>query len=236
MSNLLEIITEVADRMGLVRPTAVVGSSNHQARQLLAMANQEGREQARRYGWQALTFEKSFTTIAAETQTSAVPTDFDRFVPGTFYNRTKGRPVSGPMTPQEWADYKGRLSSIVFDAFRQRGDSILIAPTPSAGDSMVYEYVSKYWCAGAADTTPDQSSWAADTDITFLDDELFIQGVGWRFQRSRGLDYAEAFNSYEMHIAQLMGRDGGTRMLSMAPSGRCSPMAPVAPDGNWNLS
>lgn len=236
MSNLLELVTEVADRLGLVRPTAVVGSSDHQTRQLLAMANQEGREQARRFAWQALTFEKTFTTIAAETQTSAVPTDFDRFVPGTFYNRTKARPVAGPMTPQEWADYKGRLSSVVFDAFRVRGDAILIAPTPSAGETMSYEYITKFWCGGAADTVPDQSSWASDTDINFLDDEVTVQGILWRFQRSRGLDYAEAFNGYEMQLAALMGRDGGTRMLSMASSGRNTPMAPVPPDGSWNLT
>jgi hypothetical protein len=49
MASLLTIIQDVADRIGLVRPSSVIGSSDHQVRQLLALANQEGREQARRH-------------------------------------------------------------------------------------------------------------------------------------------------------------------------------------------
>lgn len=236
MANLLAIVQDVADRLGLVRPNLVVGSSDHQTRQLLALANQEGREQARRYGWQALTFEQTFTTVAAETQTSALPDDYDRFVTGTFYNRTTGRPVTGPMTAQEWADYKGRLASIVFDAFRLRGNDILIAPTPAAGETMAYEYVTKFWCGTASDTAPTQSEWTADTDLPFLDDEAMRQGLVWRFQRSRGLDYTESFSQYEMHLAQLMGRDGGARTLFMGSSGGAhKPYPPLPPDGSWNL-
>lgn len=236
MATLLGIIQEVADRIGLVRPTSVIGSSDNQARQLLAFANQEGRELARRHSWQAITKEKTFTAVAQETQTSAIPSDFDRMVPGTMYNRTATRLITGPLTPQEYADYKGRLTSIVYEAFRIRGDAILILPTPTAGHTFAYEYVSTYWCAGTGETTPDQSEWAADTDIAFLDDELIRLGIIWRFLRSRGLDYAEAFQQYELQLALLAGRDGGARTLNMGPIGRRRPFAPQAPDGNWNIS
>lgn len=215
MASLIQLIEQVADRIGLVRPTQVIGSSDPQARQLLALSNQEGRELARRHVWQALTFEHSFTTIASETQTSALPAAWDRFVPGTIYNRTKKRPVAGPLTAREWQDYKASQTSLVFDAFRVRGDAMLMAPTPSAGDSIYYEYVSKYWCMSAADTTPDQDAWAVDTDISVHDDELMILGVHWRYLRSRGLDYADVFQTYELALAQLTGRDGGARILSM---------------------
>lgn len=215
MASLISLIRDVADRVGLVRPNLVVGSADHQVRQLLALANQEGREQARRYAWQGITFEKTFTTVAAETQTDAIPADFDRFVPETMFNRTRTRKLIGPMTPQEWAEYKGSASTVVFDAFRVRGSALLYAPVPQSGETVAYEYVSKYWCAGAEDTTPDQSAWASDDDITFLDDEATIQGIVWRFQKSRGLDYAESFQQYELQLAQLMGRDGGSRTLSM---------------------
>jgi hypothetical protein len=234
--NLLEMVQEVADRLGLVRPSQVVGATDHQARQFHALANQEGRELARRHAWQAIIKEKTFTTVAQESQTGAIPTDFDRIVTGTFYNRTKKRPVSGPLTAQEYADYKGRLASIVHDAFRMRGDAILLLPTPSAGWSMAYEYASKQWCGAASDTAPTKEAFAADTDIAFLDAEAMRQGVTWRFQKSRGLDYAESFQQYELHIATLMGRDGGNRMLSMASMGSRRPYPPVPPDGNWNLS
>jgi len=237
LSNLLALLQDVCDRVGLVRPSAIVGGSDPQVRQLLALANQEGRELARRHAWQALTKEKTFTTVAQESQTNAIPADFDRLVPGTFYNRTSKRLVTGPLTAQEYADYKGRLTSIVYEAFRIRGDAILILPTPSAGQTMAYEYLSKYWCAGAADTAPHQAEWVADTDITFLDEEAMRLGIAWRYLRSRGLDYAETFQQYELHVAQSMGRDGGARTLYMHGSpDRRRPFAPQAPDGSWNLT
>jgi hypothetical protein len=235
MASLLSIVQDACDRVGLVRPSSVVGASDHQVRQLFALANQEGREQARRYGWQGITFEQTFTTVAAEAQPGALPADFDRMVTGTFYNRTKTRPVTGPMTAPEWADYKGRLASIVFDAFRIRGDAILIAPVPAAGETMAFEYVSKNWCGGGEDTTPDQPAFVSDDDIAFLDAEAMTQGVLWRFQRSRGLDYAETFQAYELHLAQLMGRDGGARTLNMGSPPPFRPRAPIPPDGNWPL-
>lgn len=215
MSSLLTIIQDVADRIGLVRPSSVIGSADHQVRQLLALANQEGREQARRHSWQGITFEKTFTTVAQESQTGAIPDDFDRFVPETMFNRSRTRQLVGPMTPQEWAEYKGSASTVVFDAFRVRGSALLYAPVPQAGETVAYEYVSKYWCAGSEDTTPDQIAFLADNDVTFLDVEATTQGIAWRFQKSRGLDYSEAFQQYELQLATLMGRDGGTRVLSM---------------------
>lgn len=234
--SLLTIVQDVADRIGVVRPASVIGSSDHRVRNLLALAQQEGKELARRYSWQVLTKEKTFTTVAAETQTSAVPSDFDRIIPGTFYNRTRARLVTGPLTAQEYADYKGRLTSLVYEAFRIRGGSILILPTPAANETMAYEYVSKWWAGVAADTAPTLAAFAADTDQTFLDEEAMTLGVVWRFLRSRGLDYGEAFAAYERHVAQLSGRDGGTRTLHMGSrSDRRVPRAPQVPDGNWDL-
>lgn len=218
MASLLSIVNQVADRVGLVRPTGLIGSVDPQARQLLALAHQEGRELARRHPWQALTFEHTFTTIAAETQTGAIPAGFDRFVPNTIYNRTTGEELRGPLTAQEWSDYKSGISVFVYDSYRVRGEAFLMAPTPRAGDTIAYEYVSKFWAMSAEDTTPDQQWWFADTDETVLDDELMILGIHWRYLRSRGLDYADAFQSYELALAQITGRDGGARILSMGPT------------------
>ena len=236
--SLLTLVQDAADRLGVVRPTSVVGSADQQVRQLLALAQQEGKELARRYPFQVLIKEKTITATATETQTSAVPSDFDRFVPDTFYNRTANRKVEGPLNAQEWADYKASVSTVLFDAFRVRGDSILLAPTPTANDSYVYEYVSTWWCTTAASTTGTLAAWVSDTDIGILSEELMTLGVVWRFLRAKGLDYAEAHRSYEMALMQRMGWDGGKRVTNMARGfGRGNaPRVPGFPDGSWSLS
>lgn len=229
MATLLTIIQDVSDRIGLPRPSIVVGSTDPQVRSLLSLANQDGMDIMRRHNWQVLTLEKTFTTLAAETQTGALADGFDRFIQGTFFNRTKARPVQGPLTPQEYADYKGRLSTWAFEMFRLRGNDILLLPAPAAGETIAYEYVSQYWVGGTA------SSFENDTDEPVIDAELMRLGITWRFLRARGLDYSEPFSQYEAALAQAIGRDGGTRTLSMGPPRPFRPRPPTPPDGNWNI-
>lgn len=232
------MIQGAADRLGVVRPSSVVGSADQQVRQLLALAQQEGKELARRYPFQVLVKEKTFTAIAAETQTSVIPSDFDRFVSDTFYNRTKKREVEGPLNAQEWQSYKASTTTVLFDAVRVRGDSLLLAPTPSAGDSYAFEYVSTWWCTTAASTSGTLAAWVSDTDIGILPEEIMTLGIVWRFLRAKGLDYAEAFRSYEQAIMQRQGWDGGKRVSNMARGGFSSnlPRRPSFPDGSWSLS
>lgn len=235
--SLLTIIQNAADRLGIVRPSSVVGSADLQIRQILAFANQECRELARGYPWQVLTFETTITATATETQTAAIPSDFDRFVTETFYNRTSKRLLQGPMTAQEWADYKGRTQTQIYDAFRVRGNNLLIAPTPQAGDTYAFEYVSKYWATTASGTTATLSAWAADDNVPLLDDELITDGVVWRFLQRKGLDYAEAFRTYETQKMLLQSRDGGKRRVNMAASRSLpGPFRPTWPDGNWQIT
>ena len=234
--SLLTLVQDAADRLGVVRPSSVIGSADQQVRQLLALAQQEGKELARRYAWQVLTKEKTFSATATETQSSVIPTDFDRFLPETFYNRTKTRYVQGPLNPQEWQDYKAQTTNILFDAFRLRGDSLLMAPTPTASETYAFEYVSTYWCTSTGGTTGTQAAWAADTDVGILPEELMILGVVWRFLRAKGLDYAEAFRSYEADLMRRKAWDGGKRSVNMGTARDYSrPRRPTFPDSSWNL-
>ena len=235
----LTIIQNATDRMGIVRPSSAVGSADLQVRQLLELANQEGKELARRFNWQILTMEKTITATATETQSGAIPADFDRFINGTFYNRTANRRVEGPLNAQEWQAYKASTTTVLFDAFRQRGNSLLLAPTPTADDSYVYEYMSTYWVAtAAATTTPAQSGWLQDTDVGVLPEDLLTLGLVWRFLRAKGFDYAEQFRTYETHIMLAMAKDGGRRSVNMAKGGTAwnRPRTPNWPDGSWSLT
>ena len=137
--SLLTMVQNATDSIGIVKPTAVATSADQNVRQLFGLANQELRELARSHDWQNLVKEHTWTAIASEDQGSIAypsPNDLDRFIPTTFYNRTRNRIVSGPLTPQEWQDLKGRAATVVYDAFRQRGNSLLFMPVPTAGPNL----------------------------------------------------------------------------------------------------
>lgn len=232
--SLLSLVKDACDRLGLPRPTVVYASTDQQVIQLLGLAQQEGIELARRHRWQAITAEKTFTSTAAETQTGAIPSDFDRFVDDTFYNRTQKREVQGPLNAQQWAFHKSVVATTIIEAFRQRGNNILITPTPNGTDTYAYEYVSRNWCESSGGT--DQAAWAADTDTGILSEELMKLGLVWRWKKAKGLDYAEEFRTYEMQVAQAIARDGGKPTLNIGSgSNTRGARRPFVPDGSWSV-
>ena len=229
--SLLSIIQDVSGRLSLPQPSAVVGSSDKQVVQLLALANEEGASLARRHPWQALMQEQTFTTVAAPAQPAALPANFDRFVPNSIFNRSTRRPMTGPITPRQWQWIQAQpVYSSACLAFRERTGQVLIAPTPAAGETIAYEYLSKAWAESSGGTP--QTAFLADTDTALLDEGLVKLGLRWRFLRAKGLDYAEEMASYERELEQAMARDGGSTALMIAPLA-ADPNRVNIPDGSF---
>jgi hypothetical protein len=229
--SLLQMVKDAADELSLPRPTAVINASDPQVRQLLQLANVEGRSLAKRHGWQVLTSEHTFTTTATAVQltASALPTDFAWMVPETIWNRSRKRRVFGPLDNQEWQQIKGNSVSNVDEAFRIRGNTILITPNPTTGHTIYYEYVSKNWCQSSGGTA--QAAWAADTDTGRLDEYLMTLGLVWRFRKAKKLNFTDELAVYEREVTDAILRDGSRPRLSTnSMSGERVPRPPTTPD------
>jgi hypothetical protein len=234
MATLLSICQSAADRIGLPRPTQVASSIDQTTRTLLGCAQREGAALSRRWAWQALLREQTFLSVAATAQTNSIPTDWDgRMVSDTFWNRTLLRQVQGPLTSQEWQRLQASGVSAVTDAFRFRNDLIELVPTPTAGWTYAYEYISGQWCESATGT--GQSAWATDTDVPRLDAELMTLGVIWRFLQGRGMDFSAAIADYETEVNSAEARDGSRRIVSLSAVTYHGARYPAVPEGSWDL-
>jgi hypothetical protein len=151
-----------------------------------------------------------------------LPSDFQRPVDATFWDRSRYWQMRGPLSPQQWQVYK---SSVIGQATVQRrfrfrsigGNTVLsIDPVPTDNNSaLVFEYVSNAWCESATGTA--QARWAADTDVGVLDEYLITLGVRWRMLRRLGLAYSEELDEYEREVSKAMSSDGGAAILSLVP-------------------
>lgn len=198
-------------------PASIVGNANLTAVQMLNLAQREGRELSRRFNWQALVKEYTFTTTAS-TAGYVLPSDYRYIIGGTWWDRANYWRLFGPASAQIWQELK---SGIITDGirrwFRIRGDSFLLHPTPTVtGDTIAYDYMSNGWCETSAGVA--QSAWAADTDVGVLDEELMQMGLVWRFLKAKGLTYADELGAYDREVERAMGRDGGAPTLNMAGS------------------
>lgn len=234
--SLLTMTTQVCRRMGIPTPTSVSSSSDPQILQLMALGNEEGQDISARYPWQALINESTFVSVATESQgaiTTLAGTDFRYILNDIMWDRTLLRPVFGPMVPTDWQSLKASNVSGPFTQFRIRGGLVRFLPTPVAGDTIAFEWVSKNWVTVAAGGT--SSTWTADADTGLIDEEIMTQGVIWRWKAAKGLEYAEDYNKYERLIADQMGRDGGKARLNLNGGSGDIPAAVLVSSGSWPL-
>lgn len=232
MATVLSICQDAADEMSLDRPGTIVGNtSDNTAQKLIRQLTRTCRQLAARYDLQELRREHTFTTVATADQSSAtpIPTDFLRFVPDTLYNRTKRYRVVF-LNAEEWQGHQAALTTRVYDAAVLRGGTLLMAPTPAAGQTVAYEYITRY-IALQTDGTTYVSTFAADTDAPTLDEELLILGTVWRYLQAEGNDYAEAMREFELRLNDLMKMNGGRRVIDMGGAGSDRiPIPPRVPD------
>jgi hypothetical protein len=233
--SLLTIIQAVTRRVGIPTPSVVATSTDAQILQLFALANEQGHELARAAQWQALNAEATFITTATVEQTNTpVPEDLDRFIQNTFYNRTQARPMIGPLSPQEWqAIVAFPVFARIYLGFRQRDGAFLVQPIPAAGETIAYEYMSSYWAKSSADQP--KAEFTSDDDGTYLDEQLMIQGLRWRWKQAKGLDYSEDFVTYQRNLSESIAQDGGMTAVLGAQWNRDPVLALNIPDGNYGL-
>jgi hypothetical protein len=205
--SLLTICRGAAVQLGIASPASLIGNDNPDAMLLLEMANKEGYLLANRAYWNVIRKEHSFTTVATASQGSAsMPDDFETVVDETIFNRTMRRRMTGPVTPQEWSEIQAGLVTAVNPSFYIRGGVMLISPTPSEGQTVAFEYLSKNWARSAA--SAEQDSFLDDTDTTVFPEVIVTQGIIWRYRAHKGYEFENARLEYERMVADRMMRDG----------------------------
>jgi hypothetical protein len=222
-SSILQLVQDAADdpALSLTRPSTLFpidDDGDTSPRKLLRALTRTTHYLAGIYDWQVLRKEQSFTTVNQETQTSAVPNDFLRFVPETFWNRTMTWKVTGPLSPADWQGMKARMQTSVVPQFTQRGNAILFSQVPTTGQTCAFEYIRKI-VGFATDGTTARNRFTADTDTTLWDDELVTQGVILQYRKGERFDYAQDDADFQLLMANSIKQDGGRRVINMGGRG-----------------
>lgn len=229
----LSIVQDACAQLGLTVPTVVFASTEQQVIQLRSLLNVEGRELARSGQWQQITKNTTFTTIATQVQTGAIPTDLSSFVNDSMWNDSTSRKVYGPMTEQQWQQYQAfPIFTSVNPGFIVREGEIYFQPAPSAGNTVAYSYVSKNWAEDSGGTGLEAMT--ADTDVALLPEWLISLGVVWRFLKANKLPFAEEWQTYTASRNQELARTGGAPRLNMTYGlNRWQPYPFNVSEGNW---
>ncbi len=162
------------------------------------------------------------TDLTFTRDTFDIPTDFDRYIDQTQWDRRFQWEMIGPQSPQvdQW-QRSGIVPMGPRRKFRQVGrlpTAFRIWPPPQAsGDypgTLVWEYISNHWVNKSDDTTADKLT-ANDDEVVFPDGLLQL-GVKWRFWQAKGFSFADLQAEYIDWVSREKSRDGGTKPLCLS--------------------
>lgn len=197
--TLLTILQDAAQEVGVYPPTTVIGNTDPAIQKMLRQAQRVGSDLMARGTWEVLRTQQTFNATAGEQQLNALPSDLDRIIAETFWDRTNSRLISGPAQGSQWQSLVAAYPQGAYDRwFTLRGGQMFIYPGMVGNESMAYEYYSRSFCASSGGTP--QTRWQTDTDVGRLSEELFTLGVIAFYLRTEGLPWEAAMRDYELRV------------------------------------
>ena len=150
----------------------------------------------------------------------APPSDFDRQIDRTHWDKSKHWEMLGPSTPQqrEWLR-SGYISTGPRVRYSYMGGYFMIWPPLGTDETLSYEYVSKYWVNATAPTllTPTKQSFTVDTDTCIFPDSLMRALIKLKYFEVKGFDTTAFYRDYVMQRDLAKANDAGSMTLSMNP-------------------
>ena len=230
----LQVLNQTAGELGLPQAQTVVGLSDVQSTQLLALLNSAGNELMLYYPWEQFVKEWEFTTVPAQ-DTYDLPDDYNYFRDQTQWDRTNHWPLLGPKSAQEWAWLKGSLvAPLPRLRYRIADNKFKLYPPPGSPNfTLAMEYISKNW---VTQNLLETDMITQDADILQYNPWLLVKFVKFKFYELKGFSTAGVNGDFMRVFNNLTGKDTGAEKLSLAPI-RTSPfIGPWSiPDGSWNV-
>jgi len=145
------------------------------------------------------------------------PSDFDRVINRTQYDKSKRWEMLGPSSPQQWQWLKSAyISTGPRVRFRPMGGYLQIWPPMATAEYLGFEYLSKYWAIDGITGLP-KAAFVADADTCIFSDRLMVLGLKRKYFEIKGFDTSRFDRDYEHEYDLARSHDAGAPTLSMSP-------------------
>lgn len=226
-----------AQRLLSLPVTATIIADGQETQNLLyGLAKQEASDVLDRdeYDFPSLRRTQSFTASLASLQSGGKPSDFQRAIAETFWNRSTDEKVYGPLNDEEWGYANGAtLNSATWQSVMFRYDGLHIFPVPTIAETIAFDYIinTPVQATGAG---AYKENFTVDNDVYLLGDRILTLGIVWRYKQSKGRDYAEDMRNYELALRALYSRErGAARTLMISPAETELPPDGIVPDSGF---
>lgn len=210
------LISDAAIELGIAPNAAPItdpfASTDPNIRQLLAYLKSGGRDLTKRRNWTHLQKEFTFATVNGTAQ-YALPSDYRSLVPNTGWDRTTTRPLGGPVDGEYYQFVKAvPLVGTFIEYIRIWQGQIWLIPTPTAAETLAFEYNGSFWVKPSGQTSPTSSTPTLASDVVCFDPNLVVARLKLDFRRNKKLDTTEEQDAYDdaLYAAELEDSPGRT--------------------------
>ncbi len=234
--SLLDIVQEAFAIIGLEEVSQVIGNSEQNVRQLRSLIQQGGNQIARTSNadggtWSVLERIYEFPTEADKTEYD-LPTDFERLVSETAWQKDKYWRMRGSIPPKQWQSIRNRQATVPYNVFRvlrtqsesvgninpntapQRLRKFTLEPAPGENITLVYEYISRAWWIDQAGYQFKRKP-TQDTDESVFGDDIHVLDAVWRFKSANGLKFSDELAIFEMERDRMLVQDASAEYIAV---------------------
>jgi hypothetical protein len=146
-----------------------------------------------------------------------LPSDWDRQVDRTHYDKSKRWEMLGPTSAQQWQFLKSSyISTGPRIRYRILGGYFQVWPAMNTSEYLGFEYMSNAW-ADSSTGTP-QTSFLADSDTCIFPDRLMVTALKKKYFEIKGFDSTAFTRDYLQQLSFAKANDSGSATLSFAPT------------------
>jgi hypothetical protein len=146
-----------------------------------------------------------------------LPSDWDRQVDRTHYDKSKRWEMLGPTSAQQWQFLKSSyISTGPRIRYRILGGYFQVWPAMNTSEYLGFEYMSNAWATTAAGVP--ETSFQADTDTCIFPDRLMVTALKKKYFEIKGFDSTAFTRDYLQQLSFAKANDSGSATLSFAPT------------------
>lgn len=145
-----------------------------------------------------------------------MPSDYERIVNKSEYNKTNRWAVIGPKSPQEWQWLKASyISTGPRMRFRIVNNKFAVWPMPTSEVLLGFEYISNGYVVH--ETGGNTNRFTVDTDTCLFPDRLMVIGARMLFRQAKELDATADVAAFNRELSKFKSQNAGADTLSMVP-------------------
>ena len=222
----LEILQDCLDRLCVAQKVYQINLNDDTHRQMIALLNEEGKEQCRSFDWQVLVKEVVFPAkdidedFADQGAIEDLCHGYDRICNNCIYIDGKTWPLIGPMSIED-RTYSKAGGMVFIDGYYIQNKHLYLTQPTNSTQNIRIAYISRYWAEdeeGKGITKISQ-----DNDTPLLDTRLLTLGVVWRWLSRNGLPYQQEWLNYNAALIASRAADRPHSVLSVSQPRRYNP-------------